>query len=188
MLNEAAKFLAERCTFLSLVGGAVKQQKVSVADVVKIIPACASLDSDGAYNSMVPDACQSGIAYFDTIQNKALQELSGTGGYSYAANVRLVVWINTERLAGYTPGAAMASCVSALTGFSGSFGLIKNVKVEPVAEALKSPSIFMKYTYDEAQLQYLMPPYDYFAFDFNFKYILSNSCAPTVSAVSPPAC
>jgi hypothetical protein len=36
--------------------------------------------------------------------------------------------------------------------------------------------VYKRQTYDEAETQYLMPPFDYFAFDFLVSFTLSVSC------------
>ena len=71
----------------------------------------------------------------------------------------------------------MAACVSALQGKHDDVPPVSFIRVTPDREAPRSPELFSKYTYDEAETQYLMLPFEYFAFDFQVSYVLKNGCA-----------
>ena len=103
--------------------------------------------------------------------------------------VRLVVWLNMRRLSpsGNVP-PAMAAIVSKLNGRYSDVAPVGNIVVTPMQEVSKTPAIFSRWTYDEAESQYLMLPYDYFAFDFHLMFTLSAFC-PTVNiAKVEPQC
>lgn len=169
--------------WLDLVAGIVREQKLNVDGNVKTLPAMPDPDNAGQYLLLVPTDEHSGISYFDVLSNQKRNDLSGGRAYMMEAVVRLVVWLNTKRL---SPSAAipqaMAAIVSKLSGRYEDADPVGNLVVTPLQEVPKTPAIFSKWTYDEAESQFLMLPYEYFSYDFQLMFTLSASC-PVVNIV-----
>ena len=164
--------------WIDIVGGLVREQRLRVDEVEKTLPACIDPDDHTRNLLLVPDSARSVITYFDCIGNSNRGEVSGGRAFLFASTFRLVAWFNTSRLSpsGVVPQAAV-SMVSALAGYRYTdTAPISNLRVSPLQEVPKSPAIFARWTYDEAETQFLMPPFDYFAFDFLVSFTLSASC------------
>ena len=186
MIDLAVSQLQSRLSelaWLDLVAGVVREQKLNVDGKVKTLPAMPDPDNAGEYILLVPADEHSGIAYFDVLSNQKRGDVSGGRAYLMESVVRLVVWLNTKRL---SPSSvipqAMAAIVSKLSGNYSDVSPVGSLAVTPLQEVPKTPAIFSKWTYDEAESQYLMLPYEYFAFDFQMMFTLSASC-PVVNIV-----
>lgn len=181
MIDLAVQQLTERLTalpFLDLVGGVARAQKVVLGGMEKTLPASPNPEKDGEYLLLSPDGKRAGIAYFEVLSNKNTGSVAGGRGSAFAVVVRLVVWLNTKRLAPAGEIAlAMASCVSTLSGkYAGVPAPLGNMSVEPLQEAPRSADLFGRYTYNEAESQYLMLPFEYFAFDFALMFTMASAC------------
>jgi len=164
--------------WIDLAGGLVREQRLRVGEVEKTLPACIDPDDHTRNLLLVPDSSRSVITYFDCIGNSNRGEVSCGRGFLFASTFRLVAWFNTLKIepSGVVPTAAVAM-VSALSGYRfADAAPISNLRVSPLQEVPKSPAIFARWTYDEAETQFLMPPFDYFAFDFLVSFALSTSC------------
>ena len=186
MIDLAVSQLQSRLSelaWLDIVAGVVREQKLNVDGTIKTLPAMPHPDKPDEYALLSPHDAYSGIAYFDVLSNQKRNDLSGGRAYMMEAVVRLVVWINTKRL---SPSAAipqaMAAIVSKLSGSYSDVAPVGGLCVTPLQEVPKTPAIFAKWTYDEAESQFLMLPYEYFAFDFQLMFTLSASC-PVVNIV-----
>jgi hypothetical protein len=136
-------------------------------------------ENPDTYLLLCPDDSRSGIAYFEVLSNGKKSDVSGGRAFMMEANVRLIVWLNTKRL---TPSdaipQAMATIVGKLCGGYEGQPPVSNIIVTPLSEAPPSPALFSRWTYNEAESQFLMLPYQYFGFDFNIVYALSMFCPP----------
>lgn len=175
--------------WLDLVAGVARQQKIKVESVEKVLPAMPHPDKSNEYVLLSPADKYSGIAYFEVVSNQKRFDVSGGRGFSMEAVVRLVVWLNTLRL---SPQAiiplAMAAVVGKLSGAYTDASPVSGLNVVPLQEVPRSPAIFSKWTYDESEWQYLMLPYDYFAFDFQLNFVLSSACPPVNIVKTEPQC
>jgi len=178
-------------SFISLAGGVARAQKVKDGDGagVKTLPAVLDQENNGSYIWMTPDSKQSGIAYFENLGNDLVDGLSGGNrGQMYKATLRVVVWLNLDRITPPITGAMMAQVVASLSAGVGDTDFVKSVRVVPIKEVPRTAEIFSKYTYNEAEMQYLMLPYDYFAFDFDVRYILVTNCHKVNFMKKDPSC
>lgn len=170
--------------WIDIAGGLVREQKIRVGDVEKTLPAFPDPEDHAQMILLTPDSGRSVITYFEVMANQNRGDVSGGRGHMFSSTVRLVAWFNTQRLApsGVVP-QAMAAMVSALAGYRfADVAPVGNIRVVPLQEVPKSPAIFARWTYDEAETQFLMPPFDYFAFDFSVSFTLSTFC-PVVNIV-----
>ncbi|MCB0541920.1 MAG: hypothetical protein KDC70_00295 [Saprospiraceae bacterium] len=169
----------QKLPFIDLVGGVARQQKIKVGEsgLTKTLPATDDPDNPGKYLWLTPDSSKSGIVYFEVLRNQPAQQMGGGRSYQYDCLLRCVVWLNTDRLSPIAPAPQiMALLVSNLGGRYDDIAPLSNIRVLPEAEAIRGPELFGKYTYDEAENQFLMLPFDYFAFDFTLSYVLQSDC------------
>lgn len=176
--------------WIDTVGGIAREQKIRVGDLTKNLPAFPDPDNAAPeYTPLWPDASKSAISYFEVVSNRKQGDLSGGRAYQFEAVLRLVVWINTSRL---TPSSAipqaMAAIVSAVSGRKEDAAPVGNIMVTPLQEVPTSPAIFARWTYDEAETQFLMSPYGCFAFEFAVQFTLSASCPVVNILKTDPTC
>lgn len=188
MIDQVVGIIAERIKAgipaISLVAGVAYPQKLAVEGKIKTLPAARNLDAEG-YCLLTPESHESGILYFEVLSNRGERELSG-GRHLYLAQVRCVVWLNTDRITPENPAVVMSHVLSLVAQKHDAAAPIALIQVTPGAEVPRSPAIFSRYTYDEAEWQYLMLPFEYFAFDFNVQYALNANCPlPNVISTSP---
>lgn len=141
----------------------------------------------GKERAIIPDSTKKGIIYFE--ENGGLnlvRDLSG-GRKMYRGTIVLVCWMNRNNSIGQTYGkigkAAYDQITSKLKGKINSEYFI-NLQAKPV-RFRQDAAIFNKYTYDETVLQYLRPPFEYFAIDLTVSFI--TACALEV-VLNPKEC
>lgn len=189
MIEVAANLMAERLRqlqFIETVCGIAVPQHFNDNGTAKVFPACPPLQ--GEENVwLVPESSKSAIAYFEAMSVRQTDILSGNRGGIYDAVLRCVVWLNNDRLVPKQAKSSAASAVVAnLHGRYGDFPPISNLRVWVTGEPLQSPDvIFGKWDYNEAELQYLMPPYTFFAVDFLLSYVVQTFCPAPVITKQP---
>lgn len=188
--NVANQLAAQLATlpFISLAGGIARPQKIKTENVSRTLPAVPKNDGTAGYNWLTPDSKQVGIAYFENISNELDDKLGGGRGQMYKAVLRVVVWLNLNRITPADTGAMQSQVVALLSSHLPNTDFISNVRVIPIREVPRSADIFSKYTYNEVETQHLMLPYDYFAWDFDVRYVLNSACHKTQFIQKDPSC
>ena len=157
-------------------------KKIPVGDDVVDPSEC----DDTTVLRLVPDGTKPSILYFED---------RGTGagrnrrpGES-VAKLRLVCWMNTDRLGPNAAALIEAQVKGALSGKSidSLAAPLTYLRVLDCKTVKKSKQIFSQYTYDEARQQYLAPPYDYFAIDIEARYRVDINCSLD-PGTSDPSC
>lgn len=169
----------EDLDFVDKIAGLVAPLTFEINDkdnnpVQKTVPVacCVSADecTEGAYNELMPNSKYKTVIYFED-EGVSFDRYESNWKY-YQSTLRLVCWINIAEITGSTCGdespctyAAhiIAEIIRALPTFPEDHSPFDRVYSEITAQAVRSPSIFGAYTYDEKHSQYLMAPYDYFA-------------------------
>ena len=148
---------------------------------------------EGAYNDLMPNSAYKTVIYFE--DGGVTFERSESNWKYYKSNLRLVCWINIEKITGSTcksenpctyAAHIIAEIIRALPEFpENAHGPIEKVYSEITNQLVRSPSIFSAYTYDEKHVQYLMAPYDYFALtiETSFAICLRSTNVPDSSCV-----
>lgn len=129
--------------------------------------------------ALTPDSTKAGIIYFE--QNGAitpLRALSG-GRQLMRCNIVAVVWLNRRKITGDDYGEiaprAYEEILGRLQKSQVKSEVLPAITVTPLGFR-QSPEIFSRYTYEEEVLQYLRPPFDYFAMDLNVTFIARKNC------------
>lgn len=138
----------------------------------------------GNYFDLAPNDRYRSVAYWEAL-NSLSRQASNHGSrrerVQYTQNARLVVWLNLANL-GYDEACDLTTRIIANTinAVEGRIGLIpntpmSNVKVRLVGQPPKTMDIFRPYTYrDKSEL--MLFPYDFFALDFQFTWMLTKDC------------
>jgi hypothetical protein len=128
-------------------------------------------EKNGAYNDLMPNSEYKTVIYFED-QGISFVKSESHWKY-YTSTLRLVAWLNIEKLieSGICKSEipctyaahVIAEIIRALPEFPQNHTPFDFVFSEIVNQEVRSPSIFSAYTYDEKHIQYLMAPFDYFA-------------------------
>lgn len=136
---------------------------------------------------LVPDSSKKGLLYFEENGRfQVVKELSA-GRRMHRGSVLLVCWMNRRKSVGdnYTEVTKLAydEIVSKLYGVIPS-DIFINLKVKPAAFRQDS-AIFARYTYEETTMQYLRPPFEFFAIDLTVSFVIG--CAKEIT-LNPKNC
>lgn len=151
--------------------------------VEKTVPiaCCVTADDckEGAYNDLMPDSQYKTVIYFE--DKGVTFNRSESNWKYYTSNLRLVCWINIEKITGSTcksdnpctyAAHIIAEIIRHLPEFPQNVTPFSFVHPEVTNQEIRSASIFSQYTYDEKHSQYLMSPFDYFALEITTTFAI----------------
>lgn len=188
MSQAIAEILRQRIAELAIVGksaGLVRAITRNVGGKNKTFPvACTVQDplacSESTVVDLIPDSRYDSIVYFEDMGSSTVpypaERLMGT---KYRVRLRLVGWMDTRKIGELcTTGDQFIREIQEAVTVLKPYNLdpFKGITHKVVSVQPKAPAIFGKYTYDEANSQYLNWPYDYFAIDIETVYILPPGC------------
>lgn len=150
------------------------------------LPVSYDIEDGVGERALVPDGTKKGILYFE---DYGTQPDTGTkvraGQLALITRMRVVCWVNKQKIlegdnvkydevtasfvADIVARLVSGSAINSTIGISRLFVTLAGL---PIQDA----NIFSRYNYDEAELQYLRPPYEYFAIDLQCKYWVSQTC------------
>lgn len=174
-----------KLTWLTKVAGIVRPQKIRKGDQVKTVPVALNSSKTDCtpddYIYLTPDSAEAAIAYFEEIATRPIQTMPEVD--ILESTVRLVVWVNLKRF--NPPDTTLIASIihKTMKRTQADQTYINRIHCQFEYKEIKTPSIFAAYTYDEAETQYLMYPYDYFSLVYRFKYAIVKSCVPSISLI-----
>jgi hypothetical protein len=143
---------------------------------------------------LLPDPKYRSVLFFegDTVPRKIVRRAIGT---SYESRLRLIVWLNCEKLGGAcncgdVPLMQLIDLLNKRIPDSSPFNRIV-VSVEGGGPT-RGSEVFGKYTLDNKATQFLHYPFDYFALDITVSFMLIPGCSPEsiaedVACWTPPS-
>lgn len=161
--------------------------------VLKLPIACTVTDPlsctvDKAYD-IIPDEKYRSVVFFEGDAMPERVQKAGMG-IQYRSRLRMVVWLNCERLGGACNCGDLAyqSIVTALDKkMRYNSGLIMGIKHRVMGGPTRGKEIFSTYTFDESRSQYLHVPFDFFALDIETDFRVQPGCEDELTA-SVPEC
>lgn len=164
--------------------GMTTTKKMPVSYDTNIADGCQSKSPEKA---LIPNSANKGIIYFeDNGGAQVIRALSG-GRKQHRATLILVCWMNRKNSIGKTYGkitkAAYDEIREKLKGVLPSEYFL-NLRVNPT-RFRQDAQVFAKYTYDETVLQFLRPPFEYFAMDLTVTFI--SGCKQPI-VINPAGC
>jgi len=137
------------------------------------------VDCQGKEIALTPDSSKKSILYFEDFGIATTGRLHGQTGYS--SNLRLICWLNRANLVGDNykeiSGRCMASIIDTLAGKSPqNVGIFTRLTVDVARIPPQDVALFGRYTYSEADRQYLRPPFEFFGIDLTCKYYVPAKC------------
>lgn len=171
-------------TISNKVGGLVRPIPRNMEGKTKIFPVACNVEDplacdDSTIRELVPDGRYAVIIYFED-KGIPKKETSRTRGTSYRSIMRMVVWMDTSKLGPTcTTGDIIQREINeAIEGGGRRYDLspFMHVRHRVIGNAPKDPAIFSKYTYAEAERQFLNWPFDYFAIDIETEFRIFPGC------------
>lgn len=205
MIKELCKTLKERLEFknglqfLDVYAGLV--QTVTYKDndendnpLTKRMPVSYHTNIEDCVNpsperALIPDSSKKGIVYFEE-SGGAYQVRRMAGGRTmWRAQIICVVWMNRKNITGDSYDEITTKTRSEI---------MRKLKSEDISEPFikilvnntrirQTPEIFSKYSYEETILQYLRPPFEYYALDLDVTFFINGECLPEI-IINPNNC
>jgi hypothetical protein len=189
----------EGLDFVDKIAGLVAPLTFEIKDkdnnlVQKTVPiaCCVTADDckEGAYNDLMPNSDYKTVIYFE--DGGVTFDRAESNWKYFTSNLRLVCWINIEKLTESGVCKSEVPCtyaahiiteiIRALPEFpENNHAPIEKVFSEITSQENRTPSIFGAYTYDEKHAQYLMAPFDYFSLNLRttFAICLRSTVVPS---------
>lgn len=144
----------------------------------------------GKYTDLVPNSKYKSIIYWED-NGVSVDTQHNTRDFNFTSSLRLITWINLKKVGKTDCNVSSLAITNILntipTGYFNS-GIYTRIRVTIGQEIIKSSAIFSKYTYDEATMQYLMFPFDYFALDITTNFTILKSCIVDWENETPIIC
>jgi len=134
---------------------------------------------EGAYYDLMPNSEYKTVIYFE---DKGVTFVRSESNWKYyTSNLRLVAWINIEKILGSSckddsvctyAAHIIADIIRHLPTHPVNVFPFARVYSEITDEEVRSNAIFSAYTYDEKHSQYLMSPFDFFALNIKTEFAI----------------
>jgi len=197
MTGKIAQLLLSQFSTLNWVdktAGVVKPLRVKIkGGEEKIYPVALNTSEDACdtstYTDLVPDSSKMSILYFEDEGSDVIE--SGCKYTDIECSLKLVCWLNLPKInADYTDALNIKlDLINNIPAHIANTDWVTKIRVMFEGEEPKSAAIFSEYTYDEAEHQYLIYPYDFFALNYRVKFSIpmSSECL-TAIVIDPSAC
>jgi len=168
-------------------GGTIRKNKFPVATEVNINGACMQHEE-----VMSPDSSVKGIVYFEDNGTQSLGRM-GTR-FQFQSTLTLVCWINRGKIVSNIydeiTGIAIQEMMQKLDvdGNPENVSMFTGLTVTVTRIAPQEAAIFSRYTYDETVMQYLRPPFEFFAFVLQVKFGIRPDCVNSLEIINQEIC
>lgn len=172
--------------YVSKIGGLSRvQQKSDTLNGKAVLYRFPVYKENGHLVDATPDSRESAITFFE---NETTGLISRQGRFlKYSTSVRLICWLNSAKLdtCGDETSNVINNLVKMISNYKGKD--IKGLNIlESTPRRIVKENVFSRYTFNENQRQYLMPPFDAFAIDITFVYLFNTNCPPAICKINPP--
>lgn len=139
------------------------------------------------YESYNPDSTKKSVLYFENNGHTVLSD--NMGFITKQLNVRLVAWFNLPKINSTLTDADDLKdiIISTMPEWIANVGNASGIRILLTGEEVRSPAIFSAYSYDEAEKQYLIYPFDYFALNYQITYRVGKGCTDDI-IINPSSC
>lgn len=130
---------------------------------------------------LTPDSRKKGLIYFED-NGTSFMGSDNKGNYSYRSRLKLICWLNRSRITGQRYSQITASGITYILDklkvgeLYGKVGFFQRFKVNVSSIDPQDSSIFSKYSYDESDMQYLRPPFEFFAINLTVDFSVNKRC------------
>lgn len=141
----------------------------------------------------VPESKLKGMFYFEDNGSSPDTGIRTTSLTHWRSRLRMVVWLNQKKLTETYDitfaSKVMNEMIGKLLVRSENHEYFKLLSIEVGNIAPQTASIFSDWDYNEEETQFLMPPYDFFAVDFDIRFGIPRNCiVPVIPAEDLPNC
>ncbi len=190
MIQEAINPFKEILTdldFVTKIGGAVTTISRKTESGIKRFPVyingnpstCTADD----YIDFIPDDSQLGTIYFEdngsSVEHKLKRRMQ------MVTRVRMIGFFNLKKLGIMDTSILVANVLGKMPKLPISGAIAKNIRYRFTGEQPKTDALFNRYTYNEAEKQYLIYPFGYFGLDFQIDWDLPLECADILELPNP---
>ena len=126
------------------------------------------------YQDAVPDDKKTSIVYWEDYGSTTL--FSSPRYHRIQTQVRLIIWMNFNKINGITYNECVREILNCIPKRIGN-----EVFIMRTGQQAKTSAIFNRYDYRDGK-QYVSPPYDVAALDFQIRY-MSTYCPPEIVTV-----
>jgi hypothetical protein len=145
--------------------------------------------AQGKYKDLIPDSSVGCIVF---LEDQGLR-FNGMRGHkqTWKGSYKLIGWVNNKKL-GYeecsVTGMIVASIINQFPVAPFNSGNYQSASIQVIGQEPKNgQNPFSKYSFDEAQTQYLMYPFDYFSLFIDVNFEIDKRClTPFVKSASIP--
>lgn len=139
----------------------------------------------GMERELVPNQGKKSIIYCEDFGTSP-DPRGKAGSMAQITNIRVVAWLNKQKMGLGVHDEITAKCMREMItqicrGSAINYQGITRLFFTQGRILIQNAEIFSRYNYDEAESQYLRPPFEYFAIDFQAKYtVIGNGCMPAL--------
>ncbi|MDZ7876100.1 MAG: hypothetical protein U5L45_00440 [Saprospiraceae bacterium] len=151
--------------------------------------------NQNGYQDLCPNSQKKSVIYFEQIGATKINKAEGQGKNvkEFVAQVRCVAWFNLKKLGieyDFLPCNYQSDLHGRIiTPLSIECGTVSVKPKISILFEISDPSIFSKYSYDDATIQnMLLYPYYYLAIDFQISYLIDPTCHGVISNVAEIIC
>lgn len=194
-----AAILKERIrqfTYVDKLAAMVRRVSFEREGGLVILPVAADVEDaqacdDILQRAVIPDSSNSCMVYFE--DRGCTPVRSRTRGIGWQSHLRLVCWLNTQRLDGDLLAGDRIAQQFSLAIKSGPYGSGPFIGIRHNIEGMpeRGAGLFSAYSYPSGSRQYLLYPYDAFAIDIATDFRIKPGCEEEVligdlACITPP--
>lgn len=145
----------------------------------------------GREKDLQPNSSKKSITYFEDYGSRV--NATRDGVTDFTSQLRLVCWLNRNRLTGDAYSEITAFCIASIIPLickanPENIEQFSQIRTKALTVPVQGPDLFAKYTYDETVRQFLRPPYEAFAIDFAVNYKIASNCLTTIDFNKEKVC
>lgn len=168
---------------VSLSAGLVTSQLLEVDDKTRVFPKAFNYSKLKAgvpeLVLVLPDSKERLILYWESLS----VDFNDSRMHEYTCQARLVGWYNTKKLDPSERSNLVSYLVSKIPSTVAPSKAVSCVQVKFKGEESRSSNPFGKWTMDEQKNQFLMHPYNWFALNFQIRFINTIGCYDPIQIV-----
>ncbi len=165
-----------------------EKQKTTDGQVEKVYPVYKHTPTScnsGKEETCIPDSSFMSLSYHE---GQSVSVVQGSNGFlSVTAQVRNIWWMNSSKINSTIGVDDLAlNIIKSFPVNIANFDNMAMIRVEVTGMDL-SPAIFGQYSYNEANKQYLMPPFYFFSVNYTVTFRIHRSCVDDIT-INPDVC
>lgn len=188
IIGEIFKNFLTGVNFVDKLGGLVKTVEITQGNKsIKKAPVDYSLTQHNTkkydHLTYVPDSSKRSIIYFEDGGITIVRD--GSKYVDLVSSIKLVAWFNLDRINKSLNNGSQLLLIL-MDAIPKSFPSQSNIlkgRIEFIGQDERSADIFSEYEYDEAQLQYLIHPFDYGALNYNVHFSMNPLCTDPIEII-----